>query len=98
MNKALIFVLLGSLFVLAGCTTQDIEDVKTSENVGEQVSVKGTVQTTVKIGSLSGYTLSDDTGSIAVASENLPSEGDEIKVSGTLIRDSLLGYYIKVEE
>lgn len=98
MKKTLFFIFMISFLVFAGCTTQNIEDVKTSENVGEKVSVKGTVQTTIKIGSLSGYTLSDDTGSIAVASESLPAEGDEIRVSGTLIRDSLLGYYIKVEE
>lgn len=72
-----------------------ISEVKVDENVGDKVTVKGEVKTVIKIGSLSGYTLEDNSGSIAVSSKELPKEGDKMRVKGTLIKDTLLGYYIK---
>jgi len=76
--------------------TSKIVDIKNEEHVGKTVTVRGIVQTTIKIGSLSGYTLKDNTDTIAVSSEQLPKEGETITVSGILIHDTLLGYYIKV--
>ena len=73
-----------------------ITDIKNEDHVGKTVTVRGIVQTTIKIGSLSGYTLKDNTDTIAVSSQQLPKEGETITVSGTLIHDTLLGYYIKV--
>ncbi len=88
----LLFVLL----FLVGCSSS-IADVKVDENVGKSVVVSGVVESPIKIGKLSGYTLVDDSGSIRVSSENLPAEGDSVSVRGVLIKDSLLGYYIKVQ-
>jgi hypothetical protein len=73
-----------------------ITDIKNGEHVGKTVIVRGVVQTTIKLGSLSGYTLKDNTDTIAVSSQQLPKEGETITVRGTLIHDTLLGYYIKV--
>ena len=57
--------------------------------------VRGVVQTTLKIGSLSGYTLKDNTDTIAVSSQQLPKEGETITVRGTLMHDTLFGYHIQ---
>lgn len=77
--------------------TKDISDIKNSDYIGKTVKVRGVVENTIKIGSLSGYTLKDETESISVSSQNLPKEGDKITVKGTLIKDTLLGFYIKVD-
>ncbi|MGV8086812.1 MAG: hypothetical protein ACP5N1_04220 [Candidatus Woesearchaeota archaeon] len=98
MNKKilLVLVLIGLMFVATACGAQKISDVKNTENVGKKVTVSGIVETTIKLGSLSGYTLKDDTGTISVSTEKLPSEGDKITVTGVLVKDTILGYYIKV--
>lgn len=77
--------------------TQSISDVKTEENIGETVRVRGEVTTVVKLGQLSGYLLKDDTDTIAISSSALPAEGTTVRVKGTLIRDTIFGYYIKVD-
>ncbi len=94
------YLLIISLLVLAvfiaGCAATSIKDVKNPDYVGKQVTVLGTVQNTIKIGALSGYTIKDATGSIGVSSTTLPAEGSNIRVTGILVKDTLLGYYIKV--
>jgi RNase P/RNase MRP subunit p29 len=85
------------LSLLVGCT-QKISDIKNEEYVGKEVSIRGTVQGTIKLGKLSGYTLVDGDGNkIGVSSESLPAEGSTITVKGTLIKGPLLGYYIKAD-
>ena len=88
MKNILLILILLSAVILTGCMSQSIADVKTSDNVGKTVKVTGTVENTMKLGSLSGYTLKDDTGTISVSSESLPKEGDTITVKGTLIKDA----------
>ena len=89
-------MLVGLTLLIAGCASQDFSEVKQEENVGDTVMVRGVVEDTVKIGDLSGFTLSDSTGdTIAVSSESLPPEGDKITVRGTLLQDTLIGYYIE---
>lgn len=84
--------------LLSGCS-QSIEEVKQDKYLGEIVSVSGTVESSIKIGSLSGYTLIDSNGdSIGVASEALPAEGDQVTAKGTLMKAPILGYYIDVEK
>lgn len=97
---AIALIVLVVLVVLAynGLGAQKISDIKNPDNVGKNVRVRGEVETTIKIGQLSGYTLSDESGSIAVSAEKLPREGDTINVRGVLIRDSIFGYYIKADE
>src|SRR3989344_5696906 len=99
MNKAFVgkvFLLLLVLLLLTACASS-IEEVKNPDNVGRKVTVSGTVKTTFKFGSLSGYVVEDETGSIGVSSEELPQEGTQERVSGVLMKDTLFGYYVKVE-
>ena len=83
------------LFALVGCA-QSIAEIKDEDHIGETVIVSGTVESVIKIGSLSAYTLKDENGdTIGVSAERLPAEGDKVIVKGTLIKDTIFGYYIK---
>ncbi len=95
-----IYIIAMALLVLlvAGCSVQKISEIKNADHVGSDVTVSGTVSKTIKIGDLSGYTLTDETGDIGVSVARLPAEGDKITVSGVLIKDTIFGYYIKVKE
>jgi hypothetical protein len=83
-----------ALIFLTGCIPRTIAEVKNEQYVGKTVMVIGTVGTTIKIGQLSGYTISDSTGNIGVKSDTLPVEGSKITVTGILAKDSIFGYYI----
>ncbi|MGV8171651.1 MAG: hypothetical protein ACP5OA_03075 [Candidatus Woesearchaeota archaeon] len=98
MNKKIFFavILIGLLFVMTACT-KNIADVKNPDLVGKTVTVKGEVVATIKLGPISGYSLKDDTGTISISSNDLPNDGDIVKVSGVLVRDTLIGYYIKAK-
>jgi len=95
MKTKLLIALAFCTLLLIGCASK-ISEVKNEKYMGKTVTLTGTVENTIKIGSLSGYTLKDDTGTIGVSSETLPKEGDKITISGVLIKDTILGYYIKV--
>lgn len=90
----LVFLILAYI-VYSRIVVSSIADIKTEDHIGKNVRVRGEVTNVLKIGQLSGYTLEDASGTIAVSSEALPAEGDKITVEGTLIRDTLFGYYIK---
>ncbi len=92
-----VLVVISALVLYMTLVTESISDVKTEDRIGETVKVRGEVTTVVKLGELSGYLLEDDTGTIAVSSDALPAEGTTVRVKGTLIRDTLFGYYIKVD-
>lgn len=97
MKKTTLIIFVLVLLTLTACT-QSIPDVKSEDYVGKTVSVRGTVENTLKIGSLSGYSLVDDEGNkISVSSNELPEEGTKKTVKGVLIRDTILGYYIKAD-
>lgn len=86
-----------SLLLLAGCT-QKISDIKSTEYVGKTVTVSGVAENPIKLGKISGYTVVDNNGDkVGVSSEDLPSAGDKVTVKGTLMKDTLLGYYILVK-
>lgn len=86
-----------SLILLSGCA-QSIGDVKNETYIGQEVTVKGTVTNTLKIGDLSGYTIIGDDGEeITVSSQSLPAEGEEVRVTGTLEQRPLIGYVIVQE-
>ena len=95
-SKILIVALCLFLLFLAGCT-KSIVDVKQEENIDEKVTIKGVVENTVKFGELSGYTLVDDTDSIAISSKDLPEEGKTKTVKGILKKNMFLGYYIETD-
>ena len=97
-----IYLLLG-LVLLFGCVLSpplkisDIED-HPDKYLGEKVMVAGTVKDSFKLGSLSGFTLEDDTGEIFVAADRLPKEGSNTIVSGTVMKEFLVGHYILADE
>lgn len=91
----IVVAVIAIVFLYNQFSVQTVEDVKKEDNIGKSVTVNGEVKTVIKIGQLSGYTLEDETGTIAVSSDDLPQEGEMITVRGTLIRDTLFGYYIK---
>jgi hypothetical protein len=93
----LVIVLIGLLLVATGCIARNIADIKNPDFVGKKVTVRGEVGVTIKLGSLSGYTLKDATDTISVSSQNLPKEGETVTVTGVLIKDTIFGYYIKVQ-
>lgn len=97
-NKITIVLLIGILILLSGCSPSKIEDIKKEEFVGKSVKVSGKVDSGTKIGSLSGYALKDDTGRITISSGTIPKEGTEITVSGTLMKNTIFGYYIKTNK
>ena len=97
MRIAIILALCCSI-LLFGCigettSAKDLADNPASY-VGKEITVKGTVENTFKLGKLSGYKLSEGNASITVSSEALPAEGKEITVEGTWIKDSIFGYYL----
>jgi hypothetical protein len=95
----MIFFLLALAISMTACMAQKISDVKTPDMVDKTVRVSGIVQTTVKLGPISGYTLKDDSGTISVSSQALPKEGEHVTVKGVLKKDNtILGYYIKADE
>src|SRR4030042_6227799 len=97
MKKKIIFsiILISTLFLLTGCITKNINDIKSEDYLGKQVYVHGTVENTLKIGELSGFTLKDKNGdTIWVRSDSLPKEGSEITVKGVVMKEILVGYYI----
>ncbi len=97
MKKQLSFVCLSLILctiLLIGCVPKSIAEIKNEQYVGKTVTVNGKVGNSFKIGQLSGYTISDSTGDIGVKSSTLPVEGSEITVKGTLMKDSIFGYYI----
>jgi ATP-dependent Lon protease len=98
-SKSILVLLLSVSLLLAGCGTQSIREVKSEDYVGKEVAVAGSVGTTIKIGSLSGFTLTDKNGdTIGVKSDALPKEGSKMTVRGVLIKDTIFGYYIQSKE
>ena len=102
MKKTIAFAVFSVLlFGCMGIGTTPLEELNKNplDYEGKEVTVHGTVQNTIKIGQLSGYTLVDEEGhGIRVSSKALPAEGTEITITGIFVRDSLFGYYIKISE
>jgi len=98
MKHVLLIISLALLFGCAMMATK-IGDIKSNPDnyLGKEVTVSGTVTDSIKIGGISGYAIEDATGSIKVSSESLPAEGSTVTVSGTLVKDSLFGYYIQAK-
>jgi uncharacterized protein YceK len=98
MKKILAIILVLSLLLLAGCTTP-IKEIKANPDkyMGEKVSVKGTVSNTIKLGSLSGFTLDDGSDKITVSSDTLPKEGATVTVDGVVMKELFLGTYVQAK-
>ena len=97
MKLNILFLLL-ILLLISGCAANTISQIKDPEYVGKKVAIRGTVESSFKIGPLSGYIVKDRNGdTIGVSSEELPKEGDTVIVRGVLLKDTLFGYYIKTD-
>ncbi len=94
--KYFISLLLIVGLLVVGCATQSIADIKNENYIGKEVKVQGIVQGSIKIGTISAYSIKDESGeSIGVSSPRLPADGDEVTVKGIVMKDTLFGYYIK---
>ena len=95
-------ILLGSLLMLLlfGCIGTSLKDLeqKPADFIGKKITVSGTVENPIRLGTLSGYTLTEGNSSIIVSSQSLPADGKKITVTGTWMHDSLFGYYLLAEE
>lgn len=86
------------LFGCAGTTPLKDLEQKPADFVGKKITVSGTVENPIRLGSISGYTLADGNSSIKVSSQSLPAEGKKITVTGTWMKDTIFGYYLLAEE
>ncbi|HSB46535.1 MAG TPA: hypothetical protein VLD37_00865 [Candidatus Bilamarchaeum sp.] len=100
----LLFIAIAALLLL-GCAAEAMKiDKLLSEPekyLGEKVTLRGTVEDSVKLGDLSGFTLDDGTGKIFVSSETLPPEGKTATVSGTLMKQQIFlstRYYVLAKD
>ena len=96
-------ILLSSLLMLLlfGCIgTTPLKDLeqKPADFVGKKITVSGTVENPIRIGTLSGYTLTEVNYSIMVSSQSLPADGKKMTVSGTWMKDTIFGHYLLAEE
>jgi amino acid permease len=93
--KVLFLIAIFAVLILTtACSSHTISEIKNESYVGKTVTVTGKVDSSMKIGKISGYSLKDDTGKISVSSQNLPKEGETVTASGVLMKDIILGYYI----
>lgn len=92
----LVLVFLLVLVSAAGCGTVSIKELQDNPNkyLGKEITVRGTAENAIKIGSLSGFSLREGNYSIAVSSKALPAEGEIVTVKGTLMKELIIGYYI----
>jgi len=98
----LLVIVLCSL-LLFGCLGGGFTDLKdVNENpgkyLGEKVHLKGNVTKAIRLGKISGFTLVNEGGSIPVSSQMLPAEGSEVIIRGTLMKETLIGYYVLVDD
>src|SRR5262249_35468894 len=95
MRFAIALLILGLLAF--GCVqVTALGDIKANPDkyVGKEVTVKGNITSSIKLGQLSGFNLEDGTGTIGVKSDTLPPVGSETTVKGTVVKDTVFGYYI----
>lgn len=97
MKKILLLLIL--IIFISGCTS--IKDIKedTDKYIGKTVTLTGTSSKSIKLGSLSGFTLTDNEGnSISISSETLPKDNTRVSVTGVVMKDTLFGTYILAKE
>lgn len=78
---------LAALLLGLACFSTKISDILANPRnyEGKQVTVSGTVEGTLNLLVIKGFTLSDGTGELRVATERiLPKRGERITVTGTL--------------
>ena len=74
------------LLFLTACASESVTEIKTKENIGKEVAIKGEVLKSFKVGSISGYILIDKYNeTIGVSTQTLPKEGTTVTVEGILM-------------
>jgi hypothetical protein len=89
--------------LMFGCLGPEVISVgelsnSTKDHLGEQVYVRGTVKDSFKLGKFSGFELVDDNGAVLVSSDELPKEGTEVVIQGTVMKEMFVGYYLLAKE
>ncbi|MFA6072843.1 MAG: hypothetical protein WC758_01915 [Candidatus Woesearchaeota archaeon] len=93
-KKFILAALLVCVLLVSGCVKQ-ISEIKSDKYIDEQVTIRGTVVGSIKIGDLSGFTLKDESGEIFISSNDLPSEESKITKSGIVKKIPIINtYYI----
>ena len=83
--------------LITGCSGLSAQTIKDNPDdyVGKIVTLRGISTKSVKLGSLSGFTLEQDDGSsIPVSSKELPADGSKVTVKGTVVNDAIFKIYI----
>lgn len=93
---AILFLLLVTTLLVSSCGVVSLKELKENPEkyMGKEIYVRGIVKNTVKIGSLSGFSLTEGNYSIIVRSDELPAEGKKVTVQGTVMKEMLIGHYI----
>lgn len=92
-----IAIVIVALFLLIGGGVKTVAEIKNDDYIGDSVKVSGKVDSSVKLGTLSGYTLRDkNEDRIFISTSTLPKEGSSVTVKG-ILRKNILGYYIEAE-
>lgn len=79
-------------------TTKSIAEIRSEDYIGKSVSLSGTVEGSIKLGEFSGYILNDGENKIFVSSNKLPEEGSKTSVKGIVMKEIVIGYYLKAED
>lgn len=95
-KKTIGLILIILLVIFMTACTSSISDIKNEDKIGKKVFISGTVEGSLKLGDISGYTLRDDSDSIFISSNNLPEKGTKKTIRGTLEKN-LLGFYINTK-
>lgn len=92
----LVSLLVLILFLASGCGFVSVRELKENPEkyLGKEITVTGVVTNSIKIGTLSGFSLKDEEYSINVQSKELPAEGKKVTVQGVVMKEVFLGYYI----
>jgi len=98
-NISILFAIAVVSMLIFGClgpSMTKLSEIKANPDkfVGQKVNVQGTVESSIKIGTLSAFSLGDGNITMGVSSEMLPPVGRNVTVSGTVVKDTVFGYYI----
>ena len=90
--------LLFSLLFISGCSKSVSQVLENKEEyLGEKISVYGTVESSIKIFSFSGYTLKDEktNETLFIKTDSLKEEGKKIEVAGVLMKERGIYYLLE---
>ncbi|MBN1544933.1 hypothetical protein JW898_05745 [Candidatus Woesearchaeota archaeon] len=101
MKKLAIASIIILLSLIIGCAARvHVKEVNEDPEkyMGKKVVVSGKVVAPMQMGTLSGFTLSDDKSTIIVSSDLVPQAGDTVTVEGIVVKGVFSGHYLFAEE